>query len=295
LTWTKAELESYDAIFLGFIPPTALGANKIYGAMHVLGLMFDSPKLHLVADSAQIWQYKNSLEAVKRDISGLFTPFYSKRLDYSKAREPKYIKTIVAAAEKMSSSAWPKILYPILPWQSPEDSFKKLGFGSQSNSLGLNLDSVLLSNSSYGLDRSNQWAADNTKSSWLATLEATLQFPIVSTKLARVSSDADAISVMSSSIGLIVPPQDRGLGTWWSYRYVQALNSGTPVLTYWQDTANFDQSWSQLAYQVEDMHPTGRVGLAREQYESYRASLLPKLELISHVNTELLESIKERI
>lgn len=295
LTWTKADLEAYDAIFLGFIPPTALGANKIYGAMHVLGLMFDSPKLNLIADSAQIWQYKNSIESVKRDVSSLFTPFYSKRLDYGKAREPKHIKSIVTAAEKMSSSIWPRVLFPILPWQSQASTFEKLGFGSSQNYLGLNLDSMLLKTSPYGLDRLPQWAADSTKSSWLKTVSETLRFSIVDTKPGRVSSDADALSVINVSSGLLLPPQDRGLGSWWSYRYVQGLNSGTPIVTYWQDTVGFDSSWSQLAYQVEDMHPSTRVGLAREQFESYQSTLLPKLELISYVNTEVLDSTKERI
>ena len=295
LTWTKAELESYDAIFLGFVPPTALSANKIYGAMHVLGLMFDSPKLNLVVDGGQIWQYKNSIEAVKRDVSILFSSFYSKRSDYAKARDPKFIKNIVTAAEKMSNGVWPKVIFPSLPWTTPGCAFEKLSFGSAGASLGLNLDSFLLSQDAYDHSRNPVWAVDNIKSSWYQTVAGGTALPGVSTKTSRLNEDSSALAVIKSSTGLLVAPQDRNLGSWWTYKYVQGLNSGTPIATYWQDTANFDPSWAVLPYQIEDLSDLSRRSLARDQHESYQASIMPKMELISYVRSEVLDSTEERI
>ncbi len=295
LTWTKAELESYDAIFLGFVPPTALSANKIYGAMHVLGLMFDSPKLNLVVDGSQIWQYKNSIEAVKRDVSILFSSFYSKRSDYSKARDPKYIKNIITAAEKMTNNPWPRMIFPTLPWVSPEEAFTKLGFGSSGSALGLNLDSFLLSQDAYDHSRNPVWAIDNPKSSWYATVASGTSLPGVPAKISRLGDDASTFEVIRSSTGLLVAPQDRNLGSWWTYRYVQGLNSGTPIATYWQDTVGFDASWSVLPYQIEDLRELSRRSLARDQYESYQSSITPRMELSSYIRSEVLDSIKERI
>lgn len=295
LSWTKSDLESYDAIFLGFIPPTALSANKIYGAMHVLGLMFDSPKLNLVADGGQIWQYKNSIESVKRDVSGLFASFYSKRLDYAKARDPKHIKSIVNAAEKMSSSVWPRVIYPTLPWQDTRDAFSKLGFGSIEGSVGLNLDSSLLSTESYGIEKTPVWAVDNLKSQWYRSLSETLAMPGTSMKLGRASTDIDAEGVIRSSAGVVVTPQERNLGTWWSYRYAQSLSLGTPIVTYWQDTYSFDPSWAFLGYQIEDMGPLERRSLSRAQYDSYLDAIPNKTDLTQYIKSQVLDSIREMI
>ena len=98
VTWTKEFLDSYDSVIVGLIPPTSLGANKVYGAMHVINTMYESPKLRLVIDHAQIWQFKASLASIDRDVNNLFTPFYSKRREFKIARVAPHSESIKSAA-----------------------------------------------------------------------------------------------------------------------------------------------------------------------------------------------------
>lgn len=296
LSWTKSELDQFDLIFFGLIPPTALSANKIYGAMHVLGLMFHSPKLRLVVDGQQIWQYKNSIEAVKRDVSSLFTSFYSKRTDYSAAREDSNRKYIDLASKYLGSEIWPTTYYPTLPWTSHERAVAALGFGTPGKFVGVNLDSILINTEPYtATGRGDHWSVDNDKGVWVKKLSRSLANPVHPIKSSRVLSDSDAISSMRSSLGMLVAPQERGVGTWWTYRYIQALNSNTPIVTDWTDTITYDRCWSHLGYQIEDMPGLQRISVARDQLESYQSSLKNKNHTIEEFKRTILESDSERI
>jgi hypothetical protein len=295
LNWTASDLDQYDAIFFGFIPPTAISANKIYAAMHVLDLVFDSPKLNLVVDGSQIWQYKNSIESVKRDVDSLFTKFYSKRAEYSKALKPVNYESIASAAFKLKTHVWPKIIFPVLPWSNSELEFSKLGFGSIENSIGLSLDSFLLDNSPNYVEPKQQWAVDNVKSSWYKTVSESLSLPGVELKLGKQLKDEDADFVIKSSVGLLITPQDRNNGSWWSYRYIQGLNAGVPIATYWQDMVAFDDSWTKLGYQIEDMSAAQRRSLSEQQYESYARRTPTKHQTIDIVNEKILKITKEII
>lgn len=296
LSWTKSDLEEFDLIFLGFIPPTAMSANKIYGAMHVLGLMFESPKLRLVVDGQQIWQYKNSIELVKRDVSSLFTEFYSKRTDYVAAKSLDNNQYIHLASKHFNSEFWPTTYYPTLPWTSDDRAVASLGFGDPKSFIGINLDSLLLDVEPYAASsRKDYWSVDNDKGVWTKKLQRSVRLPIEPLKTSRILSDGMAIAVMRESLGLVVAPQERGVGTWWTYRYIQALNSNTPVVTDWVDTVDYDPSWAHLAYQVEDMSETGRRSVAKDQLESYQTSLKNKNQTIQMFKSTILELDSERI
>jgi hypothetical protein len=296
ISWTKDELDSFDLIFFGFIPPTALSANKIYGAMHVLGLMFDSPKLRLIVDGHQIWQYKNSIEMVKRDISSLFSSFYSKRAEYSSAKDPSNRGYINLASKYFSSEVWPITYYPKLPWTSHEKAVASLGFGTKERFVGVSLDSILINPEPYSMStRGDFWSVDNHKSVWLKKLEPSIRRPVYPLKPGRLLTDQEAITSMRESLGLIIAPQDRGVGSWWSYRYIQALNSNTPVATNWIDAAGYSESWSHLAYQIEDMDYSQRLLVAKNQLESYQASLQNKKQTIDTFMAGILDLSSERI
>lgn len=296
ISWTKDYLDSFDLIFFGFIPPTALSANKIYGAMHVLGLMFDSPKLKLVVDGHQVWQYKNSIEMVKRDVSSLFSSFYSKRAEYSSAKDSSNRQYIDLASEYFSSDVWPITYYPKLPWTSHEKAVSSLGFGSKNSFVGLSLDPLLINPEPYSTTtRGDFWSVDNHKSSWLKKLEPSIRRPVYPLKPGRLLTDKEAVASMRESLGLIIAPQDRGVGSWWSYRYIQALNSNTPVATNWIDAAGYNDSWSHLAYQIEDMDDTQRLLVAKNQLESYQASLQNRKQTIDTFMAGILDLSSERI
>jgi hypothetical protein len=292
ISWTKSDLEKFDFIFLGFIPPTAMSANKIYGAMHVLGLMFDSPKLRLVADSQQIWQYKNSINHIKKDVSRLFDRFYSKRAEYKRAKDSLKYTKIEVAAEKLDSSVWPITYYPALPWTESAVAARSLGFSLEKRLVGLNLDSMLINPEPIDMsEKAPFWSVVPSDGKWLKKVDPFIFRPLIQT----VVHDETSLKTIKDSLGLLVPPQDRNLGTWWNYRYIQALNSNTPIVTDWTTIRDFDPSWSYLAYQIEEMSPLERLSVAKNQLESYRSSIKTKNQSIDSLREAILDLSLERI
>lgn len=291
-SWTKEDLDQFDYIFFGLTPPTSLSANNLYPALNVLSEMFLSPKLILIADGAQMWQYKNSFEAFKRDYKILLGSFYSKRAGYSQAvASPKFLEKLVA---HMIVSPWPKTMYPQLPWDSGEKIHSLLGFVSKDSIFGFNLDSTLLSPSIPRIGRSDFWSAENIKSSWIEKTQATLSLPISPNKTKRNTDDLEVLDNIEKSIGLLIPPQEREVGTWWNSRFIQAMNTGTPVITLWQETIKFDASWGKLGYQIEDMAPAERSSIATQQRHSYESAIPLESEVKQNLLNILIESKVER-
>lgn len=291
--WTKEYLNSYDQIIFGFLPPTSLSANKIFGAMNVISLMFDSPKLRVIVDSPQIWQYKNSIAAFLRDPNILFGNFYSKKENYQAALKNK--KLIEKASAHLMVSEWPTIFYPGLPWNSDEKIASNLGFGSKEKVVGLSVDALLIDPEVPRIGRKDVWAVENSKNSWFQSAQKGLAFPHESTKERRKTDDSYAMSLIQNSVGLILPPQERNLITWWNYRLIQALNTYTPVVTRWEETKNFNQTWSMLGYQIEDMTSSQRQVLASTQRNVYLEALPSADEATQTIKNYLLDYSKERI
>jgi len=287
MSWTKQDLDSFDFVFFGLTPPTSLSANKLYPALKLLDEMFSSPKLVLVADGAQMWQYKNSFNALKRDYNILLGSFYAKRADYREALErPAFLESLVS---QMENEAWPVTLYPQLPWDAGTKIYDLLSFITPSSIKGFNLDAALIKPEVPRIGRSDYWSVENTKSSWLEKFQATLSLPLSPNKAKRSTDDSAALVNIEESIGLIIPPQERDVGTWWNYRIFQAINSGTPVVTQWQDTASFDHSWSRLGYQIEDMSPAERASIASQQRHSYVSAIPPALASQQQLQKILVE------
>jgi hypothetical protein len=293
LSWTKKDLDAYDAILFGFIPPTSLSANKVFGAMHLLSLMFDSPKLSIVVDSAQMWQYKNSIQAVKRDPDILFGSFYSKREGYLAAKDHK--ESVYRTVEFFSQDRWPTTIYPWMPWITDEKVESILGFLPEGQLTGLNLDSLLIKPEPARIGRSDTWAVENPKNTWVDSIAKTLSFPLIHTKMGRKTDDAYALSIVRNSVGLLIPPQERKVGSWWNYRVVQASSTSTPISTHWQDTYKFNNSWAVLPYQVEDMSPAERQHLAKTQRDAYLNAIPKPKNAVDRLISSLLDSEKERI
>lgn len=290
LNWKKSDLESFDEIIVGFSPPTSMGANHIYGAINLLNLMYESPKLRLVVDSPQVWQYKNSLNAFKRDPDQIFGSFYVNRKNYAAALDSKHQESASSLAYKFTTLPWPKTYVPTLPWHTREDISNKISFMPVESIVSINLDSFLIEKRTPEIGRAQQWAVDNVKSSWYLTTKELLRFPSVSIKNSTKPKDTEALARINASMGLIVAPQDRKTGTWWSYRYIQGLNTTTPIATYWQESRKISPEWGLLAYEIEDMQPYERQHIAFQQLKQYE-SLIPSKELaIDKLKTVVIDS-----
>lgn len=273
VTWTKEFLDQYDSVVVGIVPPTSLGANKIYGAMHVINALYDSPKLVLVVDNPQLWQFKASLASVARDVSTIFTPFYSKRREYKIASEAKISSGIQNAAHRLLNSPWPKTIYPELPWKTLEEVSKFISTEGHENLIGVNLDAMLLLEPTSTRAPAPLWVADSPGSMWTKKIEKLLSLPTIPLKSTPRDSDAQVFDRIASSFGLLIAPQDRGVGTWWSYRYIQALNANVPVVSDWRDTGSLSQNWYLLGSTLEDATAEERLEIARAQRADYLKSI----------------------
>jgi hypothetical protein len=280
VTWTKEFLDQYDSILVGVIPPTSLGANKVYGAMHTINLMYESPKLRLIVDHPQIWQFKSSLASIDRDVSSLFSDFYTKRREFKSAISSSSQESIRSAATKLLNTAWPKTIYPSMPWKDKESVSKFISTVDPSSLIGVNLDSHLLVEPSISDIRSTRWVADSPKSSWTKKVEQLLQLPVSPLKIAPKESESIVSSRLASSFGLLAAPHDRGVGTWWSYRYIQAMNSLVPVFSDWRDTGKLSNSWYVLGSSIEEASDEERLEIAINQRRDYISAIPNKEESI---------------
>lgn len=295
ISWSRSDLENFDLIILGFAPPTALTANHLYGALHVMNLMFESPKLRLSIDSPQMWQYKNSINFFTKTPQGVFSPFYETRKNYVAVAKSTFKSEADTLAEKMIRLEWPKTFVPRLPWLTIEDLHRPVPFLSESRIMPINLDSLVL-NGQSNLDQNRLgWSVDNPKNSWWMDVSKTISLPQKNVKPKLRATDSEIEDRIRSSEILAIPPQERKVNTWWSYRYLQGLMSETPIVTYWQDTAGFSESWSKLAYQVEEMDLKTRQKLSKDQYGSYTYSIPTKTSVLKTLENEVIGLKKEII
>jgi hypothetical protein len=292
VTWTKDDLEQYDAIFVGMLPLTSPSANKVYGAMNVINLMFDSPKLTLVLDHPQIWQYKHGFNAADRDVNNLFTNFFSKRPEFIIARDV-HADSIVEANKKLLTKKWPRTLYPALPWGAGLKNVDKfISLFAEDSLIGINLDAWLLSNDSSDAPRRDHWVVDYPNTGWSKSLEKLLELPVVPLKEKSRVSDEDILNTIRQSSGLMLSPQERDSGTWWSYRLIQALNSSTPILTAWLESRSLGPEWSLLGSEWESLSMSDKLDVSKAQLESYRNAIPSKQDAEKSLASILKDSRK---
>lgn len=288
IDWTKDELEStYDAVFVGVVPPTTVSANKAYGALSVIEQLWGSEKLRLVMDWPQQWLIEPSLRSVVSKPQSLTKSFYSKRDQYMKAVEQS--ERLVKACNLLLTSQWPTTLYPSLPWESETDVKKNAPSQAWDSLVGINYDSALVATfpkpEKFDI-RSEQWLVD-MPSKWSDSVGQSLNHPVKKLKQTRASDDYQALVEMVNSTGLIVSPQNRQGTTWWSYSIVQAVATLTPVATQWRESMSLGHCWTLLAPAIEEMSALDRTYLASEQRHSYLESVPTKTETLSYVKNLL--------
>lgn len=288
VAWEKDFLDQYDVVLVGVVPPTSLGANKVYGAMHVINIMYESPKLRLVVDHPQIWQFNSSLSSVDKDVSSLFSSFYSKRREYKAALLPECQESIKLAARKLLNSPWPVTIYPDMPWKSLESVAQFIAKQSPFKLYGVNLDSHLLTKPVVSSNYSDTWVADAPNSTWTKKLGKLLGLQIHPLKTHLRENEEVASGRLSSSFGLLAAPHDRGVGTWWSYRYIQAMNSLVPVVSDWRETRMLSNSWNVLGSSIEEATPDQRLTIALQQRNDYIDAIPSKEESIEIVKSILI-------
>jgi len=287
ISLSAEDLDIYDAVFVGIVPPTSVSANKAYGALNVIQKLFYSKKLFLVVDSPQCWMIEHSLALVVKQPEKLVSSFYNKRSEYSVASSPDTLGRLADACEKLLNEKWPTTIYPNLPWKTDLSVSQLLPKGASESLIGLNLDSFYINTflPEPNLDQLN-WVTTESNGSWSTALSRTIRHSIAPARASKADTNEKVSETISNAIGVLIAPQRRKGGTWWSFAYVQALNELVPIATEWRESSKIGKSWNVLASEIEDMTPIDRYFLAVKQREDYLNSINSNTE-----NSVLLQTI----
>lgn len=276
---TTESLDKFDAVIVGVSPITSVTANRVYGALNVIGRLWGSPKLHLLVDAPNASQIDVSLRSVFTNPENLTKPFFSFRKEHSNVLADQDIKTfLLSVVGLLLSGEWGSTIYPKLPWKSFDSV--KLTPNAKKNLVGISLDSHLITDVVSSTEKAIKWCVDNPNADWTKSVVATLTVPNAPMKWNKGSSDLEVAEQISRSIGALIAPSKKD-GTWWSYRYIQSLNAGIPIATDWQESRIIGEAWSVLASSIDTMSPSKRDLIAAAQYESYVANILTKEESLA--------------
>lgn len=272
IAWTLEDLDSYDHILVGISPVTSVSANYAYGALSIIEILYDSPKLTLFIDAPEPHKITGSLRSVQRTPESLIKEFYKGRKYFTEASEPETHARLLGCIDRLLTEAWPTTIYPGLPWKGPE-FLKHMPLGLKDNLHAINLDMFEISTKETPVPhRQTNWAIDSFKPAWSIQTVLSLSNPVSPMTWAHVWPDRKVEAQLSESIGALVS-SSRLYGTWWSYRYVQALSAGVPVATEWRESGIIDPSWAVLPALIETMEPRDRHMLARSQRTAYLKAL----------------------
>lgn len=269
--WDLDYLSQFDSVLVGVAPVTSLSANYAYGALSVIYQLLGDKRLTLFLDAPQPRQITAALRAVTPDPYSLFKPFYRNRREYSLVSSDAALMTYVSGAvNALLNEPWPTTLYPTLPWKKDDPELKKaLPDGATAALVGLNLDTLIApTEASSEAPAGDRWVLDTAKSKWAQSTISMLLLPVTPAKWHKGWTDRQIENNMRQSVGVLVTPHKPG-GTWWTPRYMQALNSRVPVATDWKESAFLGSQWNVLAATIEAMDHAERAALSDTQRELY--------------------------
>lgn len=272
VSWTKEYLDQFDSVIVGVSPLTSLSANYCYGGLHVITEMLDDKRLTLLVDSPQPGQITASLKSIAANPQAFTKDFYVNRQGFNQARQDAVRTRLLASIERLLTATWPTTIYPSLPWQDASTVSKQFSEFASQNLVGINLDAELISPVNYKIDRRLKWSADTTNSLWVQKVSTGLVYPISPMKWNKGWTDDLVEEQIARSTAVLVAPHKKD-GTWWTYRYIQAMNTGTPIATLWTEAIKIGESWGNLAANIEALSEDERNTIATKQREEYLAAI----------------------
>ena len=289
---TKESLNQFDSVIVGVTPITSIGASRAYGALSLIDHLWGDSKLTLLIDAPSSSQIEPSFRSVVTNPASLTKGFFSNRKEYSTVLADLSISArLHSAVSHLLNEEWPTTIYSSLPWSAREDV--KLPTNAKKNLVAVNLDSYLIQENPVAVDRRQKWIVDAPSTPWSSAVLKTLELPNSLMKWNKGWDDNQVMDQFTRSIGALITSHKKD-GTWWTYRYVQALNSNTPVATDWKFSSRIGAAWSSLASAIESMSQQKRDLLAIAQREEYLANIPGKQTALNILETTLKISRKEK-
>lgn len=284
--WTKEFLAQFDSVIVGVSPLTSLSANYCYGGLHVITELLDDKRLRLLVDSPQPGQIIASLKTIAASPESLTKDFYINRQGFNQARQDAVRTRLLATIERLLTATWPTTIYPSLPWQDELTVHKQVSESASQSLVGINLDAELLVPVKYETDRRLKWSVDSSNSPWVQKVSTGLVYPVSLMKWNKGWTDDLVEEQIARSTGVLITPHKKD-GTWWTYRYIQAMNTGTPIATLWTETVKIGESWGILAANIEALSEEERNTIATKQREEYLAAIPSLNDAYEHLQKTL--------
>ena len=275
VSWTAESLSWFDTVFVGVAPVTALGANRAYGALSVISVLWGTPRLRLFIEAPNPGQISHSITSILKTPDNINKAFYSYRKEYDALSDHSVKLRVYQGVLKLGTREWPNTIYPTLPW-TQEDPAVLLPEGCH-YCTPLSMDMSLLTDDPradyFSSPPDNEtWVADDPRSKWTIANTDQLVSTVEPMKLHKFSTDEDVYARIYKSLGALISPTRHGR-TWWTPRYGQALRAGVPVATEWRDAGSLGAEWSLLPTQIESMSLDEQVTVATMQFDQYLNAL----------------------
>lgn len=262
---TDDELNRFDSVIVGVAPLTSLSSDRVFGALSIINKLWSSDKLSILLDSPTPSQISSSINSLVNNPESFSKPFFSYRKEYSSVVSDKnYLNWLFSTVKILKDEPWVNTFYPKLPWRMSGDI--KLPFNAKNNLHAVNLDSFIIRNTPSS-EKRDFWLYDS-KSKWFEEISSSIKMPRHRMKESKSQGDEYVSSKLCSSIGSLISPDSRD-GTYWNYRYVQSMNSGTPVITEWKESGFIGEPWMAMAPSIEEMSQENRDQLSAHQASIY--------------------------
>jgi len=273
-TYTKENLDQYDAIFVGLASPSNISAHYAHGAFALANKARELGKLRLVLDMPEPQKIRTTIRDFYTGTDDFYKDFYSKRLQYDNAVKSENKEQVLAFIDYLHNNKWAQTYVPSMPWFSKKIVTENIPNLDEGNVVPLCFDRVMIDESE---DRTSPvhktyWCADNPKSSWTKKISANLTLSVESIRYNNYTKK-DAVQLkMQKSVGTLISTYQGG-DPWWSVAISQSLVAGVPVVTEWRHTAELGAEWAYLPSTIEEMSPEERLIVAQNQKDFYREAV----------------------
>lgn len=285
---TESDLDTYDSVIVGVGPVTGLGANRVYGALNIIDILWSSDKLTLFIDAPNTTLLASSLKSVDAKPTSLIKEFYAYRKGYKDVVSDIALSSrISSAVYKLANQDWPTTIWPSLPWKTVDQlAIARILPKSHKNFIGINLDSHFIKSNSFPDEKRDKWVVDTFSNRQIDKLIKTLSHPASLMKWNKGCTDDQVAEQIGKATAAIISPI-RGDGTWWSFRYVQCLNAATPIYSDWKETGSVGHAWGHLAHTIEEMPHEGKLSLSADQKIAYVLNIPDKNTAVSNLEAAL--------
>lgn len=279
---SKSDFADYDAVIVGLTSLTSVVSHGLYGALNIISELWGDERLTILIDTPSPSQIEVSLKAIANNPNNLTKSFYSNKKEYSDVlSNNELINKLISIIQILLSEEWGNTIYPTLPWKNLSNI--KLFPNAKRNLHLVNLDAWIISSEVDKPEKTPKWSYDTSSSNWYKKIVSTLQLPKSAMKWSRNWSDLEVYGQISRSFGVLISPDNKD-GTYWSYRYIQALNSQTPVITDWRESGVLGDAWNILGYSMEEMTEQKRDLISISQRDFYLANIPKKKDALKKLN-----------